>query len=65
MSIKKMFIIVSNSESDVFLCAMRQQSDEPKILYLKTSKYGRQSIIGDLLESNEARNDLLDLLNRN
>lgn len=59
MSAPKRFIIVSNTDSDNFANAMRQQTtDEPDILYLKSGKYQRQSTAGDILESEAARADL-------
>ena len=59
MSVKKKFIVISNTESDQFINALRQQVNEnPNILYLKTRKYGKQSISGDILESKAARVDL-------
>ncbi len=59
MSAKKRFIIVSNSDNAVFDQAMRQQvKGEPDVLYLKSGKYGKRSIAGDILESDQARNDL-------
>ena len=57
MDVKKRFIVISNSEG--FEAAMRQQAEHPEILYLKSRAYGKQSIAGDLLDSQEARNDLL------
>ena len=65
-SIPKRFIIVSNTENESFKQAMRQQvTGEPEILYLKTSKYQKQSIAGDILDSTEAKDDLTDFLMRN
>ena len=61
-SITKKFIIVSNTESDAFYNAMQQQSAEPMILYLKTSKYGKRSTAGDILESEQAQADLAAFL---
>ena len=58
MSVRKRFIIVSNTENEVFQKAMEQQSKSPEVLYLKTSKYGKRSIAGDLLDSAEAVADL-------
>ena len=59
MSVPKRFIIVSNTEDDNFVNAMRQQTeDTPNILYIKTGKYGKRSTAGDLLESEAARADL-------
>ena len=63
MSVKKRFIIVSNTEDQNFEYAMMQQTKEPEIMYLKTSKYGKKSIAGDLMESEAAKADLLAFLN--
>lgn len=58
MSVTKRFIIVSNSE-DHFAEAMQQQTNEiPDILYFRSSKYGKQSIAGDIMDSDEAKADL-------
>lgn len=57
MNVRKRFIVVSNTEG--FEQAMQQQTKgKPEILYLKTGKYKKQSIAGDLLDSVEARADL-------
>lgn len=57
MQIPKKFIVVSNTEG--FETAMQQQtSDEPRILYLKSGKYGKRSTAGDILDSVEAVADL-------
>ena len=59
MSVRKKFIIVSNTESEQFRNATKQQiSDEPEILYLKSGKHQKRSIAGDLMESADARADL-------
>lgn len=56
-SVPKRFIIVSNTEG--FETAMQQQTnDTPVCLYLKSRKYGKQSIAGDILDSAEAKADL-------
>ena len=58
-SVQKRFVIVSNSENASFVSAMRSQtSEDPKVLYLKTGKYKKQSLAGDLMESEDARADL-------
>ena len=63
MSVPKKFVIVSNTESDTFYNAMKQQtSAQPKLMYLKTGKYAKRSTAGDLMESEDARNDLLAYL---
>ena len=65
MRVPKRFIIVSNSESKTFVEAMRQQTDvDPDILYLKTGKYQKRSIAGDLMESDEAQADLDEFLDQ-
>lgn len=57
MDIPKRFIVVSNTEG--FEAVMRQQTnEEPKILYLKSGKYKKRSTAGDILESEDAKNDL-------
>jgi len=59
MNIPKRFIIISNTESEVFTEAMAQQTFcKPDILYLKTSRYRKRSIDGDLLDSTEAKDEL-------
>lgn len=63
MSIPKKFIIVSNTESDVFYKAMQQQAKEPKLLYMKTAKYKKNSLSGDILKSEAALMDLKLFLN--
>jgi len=58
MAVKKRFIVVSNSEEN-FAEAMQQQTNEQAdILYLKTRKYQKQSVAGDLLTSEAAKADL-------
>ena len=57
MSVSKRFIVISNTEG--FENALQQQTNEaPEILYLKSGKYGKASITGDILESDAARADL-------
>lgn len=56
MSVPKRFITVSNSESETFVNAYLQHTNEaPEILWLSTSKFGKRSIAGDLLDSIEAK----------
>ena len=55
----KGFIIVSNTENECFVQALRQHTAaEIKPLYMKTGKYGKRSTAGDILESEAARADL-------
>ena len=59
MNIPKRFIVISNTEGENFVNAMKQQVvGEPEILYLKTGKYHKRSIAGDLMDSAEANADL-------
>lgn len=59
MAVKKRFIIISNTEREEFVSAMQQQTEQaPDIFYMKTSKYEKKSISGDLLDSAEASADL-------
>lgn len=65
MDARKRFIIVSNSESEVFRRAMEQQAKQPdEVLYLKSSKYAKRSIAGDILDSPEAAADLYAFLDK-
>lgn len=60
LSVKKQFIIVSNTENNTFVKAMQQQtSGVPEILYMKTSKFGKKSTAGNLLDSEQAQADLM------
>lgn len=59
MSVEKHFIAVSNTETQNFENAFMQQvNSKPSILYLKTGKYGKRSIAGDLLDSDAAKAEL-------
>ena len=63
MSVPKRFIVVSNTEG--FEDALQQQTkSKPDILYLKSSKYQKRSIDGNILDSNEAKADLLRFLSQ-
>ena len=42
--------------------AMLQQANEPNVLYRKTSKDGKRSIAGDLLDSADAKSDLCNFI---
>ena len=59
MDVQKRFIIVSNTEGATFDSAMRQQvNGDPDVLYLKSRKYQKRSIAGDILDSEAAIADL-------
>lgn len=63
MAVRKRFIVVSNTESNMFAESLRQQTgSDPEILYLKTSRYKKKSTAGDMMESEDARADLMDYL---
>ncbi len=59
MDSRKRFNLISNTETEVFNQAMRQQvSGDPDVLYPKSGKYGKRSTAGDILDSEAARADL-------
>ena len=63
MNVPKRFIVVSNTVGQNFENAMRQQvNGDPEILYLKTSKYNKRSIAGDMMDTPEANADLIAFL---
>lgn len=63
MSVPKRFIIVSNSDGKIFEEAMQQQvKGVPEILYIMTGKYGKRSIAGDVMDSDDAKADLTGFL---
>ena len=65
LDVRKRFIVVSNTEGESFKQALQQQTnDVPEILYLKTRKYDKISIAGDLLESAAAGADLKAFLEK-
>ena len=62
-AVEKRFIIVSNTETEFFRNAMQLQTNaEIKMLYLKTGKYRKNSLAGDIMESEDARADLDNFL---
>lgn len=59
MNVPKRFVIISNTEGQNFTNAMQQQAaGELDIMYLKSSKYGKKSTAGDILDSDAAKADL-------
>lgn len=64
MSVRKRFIIISNTESNFTEAMQQQTNDQPDNLYLKSRKYQKQSIAGDLLTSEAAKADLQAFLAR-
>lgn len=64
-TVRKRFIIISNTEPAIFTELLQQQTNSsPEILYMKTSRYQKKSIAGDMLESEDARNDLKQFLSQ-
>ena len=56
---KKKFIFISNTENEAFRQVTKQHATkDAEILYLASRKYSKNSIAGDLLQSNEAKSDL-------
>ena len=62
MNAKKRFIVISNTEVANIESALTQQSAEPKILYMKSAKYSKRSTDGNLMESEDAKADLMAFL---
>ena len=62
-NVLKRFVMISNTESPAFEAVAKQHTDgEAKVLYLKSSKYAKSSISGDLLVSQDAMSDLIAFL---
>ena len=55
MSVKKRFIVVSNSKPESFRLAFKMHTNEPEILWLGASAFGLRSMDGDLMASVEAQ----------
>lgn len=65
LNVPKKFVVVSNSVSGNFRAAFTQHSaGEPELLFLSTKKFGKSSISGDLLDSDEACVQLRDFITR-
>jgi len=59
LRVPKRFIVVSNTETANFREAMTQHTNSnPEILFLSAKKYGKVSIEGTILESDDAKADL-------
>lgn len=62
-SIKKMFIVVSNTEKENFIGAFNYHSkEEPNILFLSSRAFNKSSIKRDLLDSEEAKIKILKFI---
>jgi len=63
LQVPKQFIVVSNTGTENFIEAMRQHTDhEPDILFLSAKRYGKSSIDGDILNSENAKADIRKFL---
>lgn len=61
LSVPKKFIVVSNTGRDNFISAFRYQiaeDKEPDILFLSAKSFGKVSIRGDLMESEQAAEEV-------
>ena len=59
LSVKKRFIVVSNTQTQNFITALSYQISEgesPDILFLSAKAYQKISVDGDLMTSPEAKN---------
>lgn len=62
LSVRKKFIVVSNTNRENFISAFRYQvteGTEPEILFLSAKRFGKVSISGDITDSEEAKNLIL------
>ena len=60
LNINKKFIVVSNSNNDVFkTILMNHTIMNPDILFLSTRKYNQNSIAGTLMNDEQAKQDLI------
>ena len=67
LSVRKKFIVVSNTGRDNFVTAFRYhvpEGEEPDVLFLSAKRFGRVSIWGDLMESEEARKEVLGFIQK-
>lgn len=59
LSVKKRFVVVSNTQKQNFITALSYQISEgesPDILFLSAKAYQKSSVAGDLMTSSEAKN---------
>ena len=64
-AIPKKFIVISGSDTDNFARAFDYHcKSEPEILRLGAEEYGKQSITGDLMKSEKARQAVLDFIGK-
>jgi len=64
---KKKFIAVSNTNKENFVSAFQNHLKNgaiPDILFLSARKYHQSSLAGELMDSADAREDLIDFLSQ-
>lgn len=65
LAVRKKFIVVSNTGQDNFIAAFRYhilENSEPDVLFLSAKQFHKTSIHGDLMESAEAEEMLLQFV---
>ena len=63
--IPKRSVIVSNTNRENFLAALSYHSEAaPDVLFLSAARYGKKSVAGDLLTSEEAAADIAAFVNQ-
>jgi len=63
--VPKHVVVVSNTNESNFRQVLAYQSEEmPEMLFLSAKKYGKKSISGDLLDSEEAVKDIIAFVRR-
>ena len=65
LDVPKRGIVVSSTNKDNFIQALAYHfNSEPEILFLSAKEYGKNSIRGDLLESEEAQKDIRQFIGK-
>lgn len=67
LSVRKRFVVVSNTGKQNFVqafCDHVAPGDQPDVLFMSASHFHKSSIAGDLMESEDAKNELSDFLLR-
>lgn len=65
LKVPKKFLVVSNTNTENFEVAFAYQCEtKPDILFLSAKKYGKRSIDGDILSSEETKNDVIEFIRK-
>ncbi len=65
LKVPKRSIVVSNTNEENFIKALAYQTEkDPDILFLSAKKYGKRSIQGDLLTSEQAISDITEFIKK-